>query len=329
MGQAWCFRGPSFSGRHWQLGSSGLWQNFAGGKEDVECTSVPWRRGKFRFLGVHPVRGQNCTATAAETVLDDSAVAASMLGDKLFTSPDSFGAHCWHAVQVFHWSRMMRGPESSCERWGSLMHCLWDSVAGWGPHRIVSRLFIRESGFQGSACDEAVIHEITLALRDRHGMDPYTRGHADTLVGASNAAAPSVDLVVRRGLESSVAAEALRVRSCPSTLLDASRVAVDKAVREGHTAVLAPLPMFVGDARTASKRRGGACCSRYCDPVAAVHRGCQFAPRQAGPFPRRRRPGAYRMAPGSIARLARDGRSERWQSGLPAAAVWKQRLLQF
>ena len=124
-------------------------------------------------------------------------------------------------------------------------------------HRIVSRLFIRESGFQGSACDEAVIHEIALALRDRHGMDPYTKGHADTLVGASNAAAPSVDLVVRRGLESSVAAEALRVQSCPSTLIDASRVAVDKAVREGHTAVLAPLPMFVEDARTASKRRGG------------------------------------------------------------------------
>ena len=117
------------------------------------------------------------------------------------------------------------------------------------------RLFIREAGLQGSACDEAVVHEIALALRDRRSMGPHTKGHEDTLAGASVSAAPSVDLVVCRGLEFGVSAEALRDQSCPSSLLDASRVAVDKAVREGHAGVLAPLPMFVEDARTASKRR--------------------------------------------------------------------------
>ena len=211
--------------------------------------------GSFASLACAPFEGKIVRVTAAETILDDSAVAASLLGNKFFTAPDESGVHCWHAVRVFHRSRMMRGPESSCERWGSLMHCLWDSVAGWGPHRIVSRLFIRESGLQGSVRDEAVVHEIALALRDRHGMDPYTKGSEDTLGGASVSAAPSVDLVVRRGLESGLSAEALRDQSCPSTLLDAGRAAVDKAVREGHAGVLAPLPMFVEDARTASKRR--------------------------------------------------------------------------
>ena len=66
----------------------------------------------------------------------------------------------------------------------------------------------------------------------------------------------SVDVVARRGLDSIEYVEALRVQSCPSTMFDASRVAVDKVVREGRAGVLAPLPVFVEDARTASKRRG-------------------------------------------------------------------------
>ena len=87
------------------------------------------------------------------------------------------------------------------------------------------------------------------------GKQTRTRAPSTSREALLRNPAPSVDLVVRRGLESGVSAEALRDQSCPSTLLDAGRAAVDKAVREGHAGVLAPLPMFVEDARTASKRR--------------------------------------------------------------------------
>ena len=213
--------------------------------------------GSFASLAFKPLQGKIVRITSTERTLDDNVVADSILGDKFFTSPDSKGLHCWHVVRVFHRSRMMRGAESSCERWGSLMHSLWDSVAGWGPHRIVSRLFIREAGLQGSACDEAVVHEIALALRDRLGLDPYIQGHQETLEGAGVSAAPSVDLVVRRGLESGVCPGALRLASCPSTLLDSARAAVERAVRQGPGGALAPLPMFGEDPRTTQKDRGG------------------------------------------------------------------------
>ena len=168
------------------------------------------------------------------------------------------------------------------------MHSLWDRVAGWAPRRAVPRLFIRESGLQGSVCDEAVMHEIAFALRDRPRMDTNTKGHEDTSAGASVSASPSVDLFVRRGLE--------------STVLDASRFAVDKAVREGRAGVLAPLPMFVEDARTASKRHG---VHGVRDSLAQWMQSEEVAEwrsdRRARFCPWRRPSCAYRIAPGSIA----------------------------
>ena len=92
---------------------------------------------------------------------------------------------------------MMRSPEASCERWGSLIHMLWDGISGWQPHRVVSRLLIREAGLY---CDEAVVREIALCLRDRRGMDPYARNHGEAPEGAGVSVALSEDLIVRRGL---------------------------------------------------------------------------------------------------------------------------------
>ena len=69
-------------------------------------------------------------------------------------------------------SRMMRAPESGCERWGSLLHDLWDANAGWRPHRMVSRLFLREAGLDGCGSDEAVVREIALALQTSRRMNP-------------------------------------------------------------------------------------------------------------------------------------------------------------
>ena len=144
------------------------------------------------------------------------------------------------------------------------MHSLWNGVAGWGPHRVVSRLFLRESGLQGSGSDEAVVHEISLAMRDRHGMDPYVGGRDNMIDDAST---PLVDLAVRRGLhEGGISRENLRDQSCPSKLLPAAKAAVDRAMQQGHGGALAPLPVFREDARTVAKRRAG---STVRDSVAA------------------------------------------------------------
>jgi hypothetical protein len=43
-------------------------------------------------LACTPFEGKIVQVTAAETILDDHAVADSMLGDKFFTSPDDLGA---------------------------------------------------------------------------------------------------------------------------------------------------------------------------------------------------------------------------------------------
>ena len=132
------------------------------------------------------------------------------------------------------------------------MHMLWDGISGWSPHRVVSRLLIREAGLY---CDEAVVHEIALFLRDRRGMDPYTRNHVEAPEGAGVSAALSEDLIVRRGLDSGISDEALRGQSCPSVLRDVMRTAIDKASREGRPGALAPLPLFVEDAQTTATSR--------------------------------------------------------------------------
>lgn len=207
--------------------------------------------GSFASLACVPSEGKVVRVVGADFVLVQSAIAASLLSDRFFSFPQD-GTHCWHAVRVFLRSWMMRGPESSCERWGSLMHMLWDGIAGWSPHRVVSRLLIREAGL---VCDEAVVHEIALALRDRHGMDPYTQVLADASEEAGASVAPSEDFVIRRGLHCGISQEALRDQSCPSNLRDSMRAAIDKASREGRRGVLAPLPLFVEDARTVAKER--------------------------------------------------------------------------
>jgi hypothetical protein len=86
-------------------------------------------------------------------------------------------------------------------------------------------------------------------------MDPFTKD--DNPEEARVSSAPSVDLVVRRGLNEGMSWEALRQQSCPSTLLEAGQVAVEKAIREGHAGTLAPLPLFVMDARRASNSHAG------------------------------------------------------------------------
>ena len=243
--------GPPFEVRIDSLAAVGCGKTVRTARKDREEKLFRGRVGSFASLAFGSLRGKVVRVVGADFVLEESAIAASLLSDRFFSFP-SAGTYCWHAVRVFLRSWMMRGPETSVERWGSLMHMLWDGTAGWNPHRVVSRLLIREAGLLG---DEAVVHEIALALRDRHGLDPFTRGHADASEEAGVSAAPSKDLVVRRGLECGISQEALREQSCPSTLRDNMRAAIDKATREGRSGVLAALPLFVEDGRVVVKDR--------------------------------------------------------------------------
>ena len=185
--------------------------------------------GSFASLASTRFAGLVVRVVAAERALDESVLAAPLLTNTFFTLPRE-GTHCWHAVRVFLRARMMRGPESACERWGSLMHSLWDGVAGWSPHRIVSRLFVREAGLRGAPQDVAVVREIALALRDREGMDPFVKGAAGSSGQAGVSASCPADLVVRRGLNCGISRENLREQSCPSDLLEYGRAAL---VRQG------------------------------------------------------------------------------------------------
>ncbi len=79
--------------------------------------------------------------------LDEAALVSSLFGESEFVLPVSeagpsqlhafskaqSGDHCWHALRTYMHSRV-KAPESVVERWGSLMHMLWDDVCGWQPH---------------------------------------------------------------------------------------------------------------------------------------------------------------------------------------------------
>ena len=56
-------------------------------------------------------------------------------------------------------------------------------------------------------------------------------------------------------MDSGISDEAVREQSCPSVLRDVMHKAIDKATREGRPGALAPLPLFVEDARTTAKDR--------------------------------------------------------------------------
>ena len=140
---------------------------------DARGPAVPRIKGVFCYIAAARPRHIGICHSFG---MDESRLASSLLKDKRFVLPDEDGAHCWHAVRVYMRSRM-KAPESVCEHWGSLMHSLWDSVAGWQPHRMVSRLFMRQSPFLDQpAVYELLVNEITRKLYHSDGMNPYFTG---------------------------------------------------------------------------------------------------------------------------------------------------------
>ena len=160
---------------------------------------------------------------ALDWQLDESRLASSLLTDRTFVFLGRYGDHCWHAVRVYMRCRL-KAPESVCERWGSLMHMLWDSVSGWQPHRIVSRLFMRQSRFLDQpAANKLIVHGIARKLYHCDGMNPYV-GARYAREGYSEDEQSDVDdaeIVPISLRENTNSKEWWRQQSCPVGLLPA------------------------------------------------------------------------------------------------------------
>ena len=206
--------------------------------------------GSFASL-LSPGRGKLVQIQALDWQLDESRLASSLLTDKTFVFPDTSGAHCWHVVRVFMRCRL-KAPESVCERWGSLMHMLWDSVGGWQPHRIVSRLFMRESRLlHQPAAYKLIVDEIARKLYHVNVMKPYFNARHALEEDSEDEESDADDArVVRTSLrENTNSKEWWRLNSCPVGLLPSAQDAVSKALKLNSVrGALAPLPLHGADA---------------------------------------------------------------------------------
>ena len=121
--------------------------------------------GSFASLATPRQRGKLVRVVGSAGGFAEEAIASVMFGDRGIVFPSADGAHCWFAVRVYMRCRLMRAPESGCERWGSLLHDLWDANAGWKPHRMVSRLLLREAGLDGFCDDcQSIVNELAVVL---------------------------------------------------------------------------------------------------------------------------------------------------------------------
>ena len=223
------------------------------GTGGAKCNKQKFRGaiGSFATVISPPHRGKVVRVIALTQELQESGLASSLHSDKSLVFPDTQGRHCWHAVRVYLRSRL-RSPESVCERWGSLMHMLWDSVCGWGPHRVVSRLFIRESEFIAAPSSRNVIvKEVADFLFHRKGMNPYlsARFSRDDSGESEEESDDDITQAVRVGMrENPFSREWWRDKSCPSGLLPEAETAVSAAMARSSTrGALQALPLYRGD----------------------------------------------------------------------------------
>ena len=200
------------------------------------------------------------------------AVAASLDIESALSGLCAGGRHCWHIARMHHRSRHMRGVEAACERWGSLIHSLWDDVAGLGPSRMVTRLLLKESGLlcQGAPQDEAFVREIARVLVDVEGRTTskkrtcdgndtsYALQHLSREGGLMDRHMDFTEVPgIRMDLRGPPAQWVRRHApiSIPPVAANAVRQGVD-ADRRGAT-VRSQLPLFGEDARTLRKDRAG------------------------------------------------------------------------
>eukprot|EP00439_Symbiodinium_sp_Y106_P054581 s2898_g7.t1 len=71
-------------------------------------------------------------------------------------------ASAWHAVRLHHRARVLRGPESSCERLGSIAHQQWDSQQNLAPASIMARVHLMSAGLKclGTERDCLIVNQV-------------------------------------------------------------------------------------------------------------------------------------------------------------------------
>ena len=77
---------------------------------------------------------------------------------------------CWHAVRVHHRTRLLRGSEASCERFGSLLHQGWSDQEEASPAVAVSKAHLLSAHVRclGSDRDTVLVHQVEKLLEDSH-----------------------------------------------------------------------------------------------------------------------------------------------------------------
>ena len=219
--------------------------------------------GSIASLAAPPgLVGKVVCVVGAKRDLDENALEASLIATPSFTTAAADGrGHCYHVVRVAHRVRMLRAMESCCERWGSIVHQLWDGTVAWHPSRIAARLLMREAGLaQNSPFAEAVAQEIAQYLAERRGMNPIVQRRSRREAAPAAPVPVGVQLAMRRALrESTHSRDEAKAAAQPESLgilQPAAQIAVARAVHVGKDDCLQALPMFYQDQRVIA--RGGA-----------------------------------------------------------------------
>ena len=237
---------------------------------DQQCFPV----GDLCSLGKGRMRGRWVQVCEEHRQFSREALAAALDLDPSFNRPGPALDHCWHIVRVHHRTRQMRGVEACSERWGSLMHMLWDDVAASGPDRIATRLLLRESGLAcvGAPQDESFLRSLAVILVETQGKtsmlkrklaDPLHEQSQQEIRGSEQSGlvwSCHVDFATIPGCRFSWMPDlAWRHKHAPIQLPEKMRQAVLRGAREDayNVEYRKALPMFVEDARTLAKDRAG------------------------------------------------------------------------
>ena len=225
--------------------------------------------GAIASLAGSVLRGRWVKVLAVERNFDIRAMAARLDLDAQFCRRRDPHGHCWHAVRIHHRCRHLRGIETVCEKWGSLLHTLYNDVAGLGPARMAVRLFLRESGLrcQGSQTDEHFVAELARVITEVQGRSasssrgsdiPYAVKRLATSDGGMEPCALDLDGEAGARLDMTGLPMAWKQQHAPTDLPAAAAQAVQQGVkRDGRRNIIvrSQLPLFAEDARAIQKTR--------------------------------------------------------------------------
>ena len=130
---------------------------------------------RYAVIVQPPLQGKLVQIVSTRREVDVALVARAIDMDPSISRPSDTkvagAVHCYHACEVHHFSRLLHPSEAACERWGSLLHQLFDDEQNLQPWRMANRLFLRESGLQfiGDPRDEEFLSTVVGLLEHGDG----------------------------------------------------------------------------------------------------------------------------------------------------------------